>query len=133
MELLADNTHSFPDAAESAAIQTSSQVLKHTKDVLAECSTDRYLVASQPGVNAADLLRPNQGCSMRHLCQAVEDTRIKGKYTVSEVVGDMSNAGLASYIKTACAKKGKDVVVDELDLASPSTDDRLGALAQNGV
>lgn len=70
---------------------------------------------------------------MRHLCHTVEDSRVQGKYTVSEVVGDMTNVELASYIKTACAKKGKDAVVDELDLASPSPDDRLAALTENGL
>lgn len=104
-----------------------------TRDFLAGCPTERYLVVDQPGVNAADLFRPNnEGCSMAHLCETLEHTDIRGKYTVSEVVGDLSNAGLSSYIKHACAKKGQEVRVDELDLASPSSEDRLGALMENG-
>lgn len=70
---------------------------------------------------------------MRHLCNAVEDSRIQGTYTVPEVLGQASDAGIASHIKVACAGKGKDVVVDELALASPSTDDRLAALTENGA
>jgi hypothetical protein len=107
-------------------------VLRHTKEILATCPTDRYLVVTQPGVHAADL-RGAGGCSMPHLCQAVEDSRVRSRYTVSEVVGDVTNAGMAEYIKAACAKKNKAVTVEEVGLASLSSQDRAGTLSENGT
>ncbi|KAL3957901.1 hypothetical protein ACCO45_008479 [Purpureocillium lilacinum] len=111
-------------------IQTSSEVLKHTKSVLAECPTDRYLVVTQPGVHAADLRR-DDGCAMPHLCRAVDDSRIKSRYTVSEVVGSVTGAGVAEYIRSSCAEKKKTVTVNEVALGSLVGKDRAGALSHN--
>ncbi|KAJ6438687.1 ER protein BIG1 [Purpureocillium lavendulum] len=111
-------------------IQTSPEVLKHTRDVLSGCPTDRYLLVIQPGVHAADLSREN-GCAMPHLCRAVEDSRIKSRYTVSEVVGSVTGAGIADYIRSSCAQKTKAVSVDEVTLASLAGKDRAGALSGN--
>ncbi|KAK5993174.1 hypothetical protein PT974_06602 [Cladobotryum mycophilum] len=124
------STSSFPNALNANQIQSSSQVLKYTKDILSECPTDRYLVVSQPGLRAADLRHPND-CALPHFCRAVQDSRVRGKYTVSEVIGELTDAGLSDHIKTACAKKGKTVKVDELRLASLSADDRVGSLSEN--
>lgn len=117
-------------------MQTTSHVLQYTKDSLKTCPTDRYLLVNQPGVTSADLLE-FAGCTMPSLCRAGDDTRTKGKYVVSELVGtvkDMSaikDTGLASYIKGACAKENKHVTIDELDLAPLAKEDRSGAFAQN--
>jgi hypothetical protein len=117
----------------SNQIQTSSEVLKYSKDVLSACPTDRYLVITQPGVNSVDL-NPSDtsACAIPHLCQAAQDSRIQGEFTVAEVVGDVASSCMADYIKTACAQKDKKVIVDEVSLASLSNDDRAGALVENG-
>lgn len=107
-------------------------MLKHTKSVLAECPTDRYLVVTQPGVHAADLRR-DDGCAMPHLCRAVDDSRIKSRYTVSEVVGSVTGAGVAEYIRSSCAEKKKTVTVNEVALGSLVGKDRAGALSHNGT
>ncbi|KAI9158785.1 hypothetical protein HJFPF1_06783 [Paramyrothecium foliicola] len=124
------STSTFDNAPDSNKIQTSSSVLKFARDVLAKCPTERYLLVSQPGVNAADLRR-SDGCAMPHLCKAVEDSRVHGKYSVAEVVGDVNGKGLAEYIGTACEQKGKAVVIQELNLASVSSDGKANGLAEN--
>jgi hypothetical protein len=69
---------------------------------------------------------------MPHLCQAVDDKRIKGKAIVSEVVGDLAGADLSDYIKSVCAKENKAVTVDQVQLPPLSLEDRAGAWASNG-
>lgn len=112
-------------------MQASSGVIRYTKDVLSQCSTDRYLLVTLPGLNAADL-KLKQECGMPSLCKAVEDSRVKGRYTVAEVVGDVTGAGFADQIKSACSKKNKEVAVNEIQLESLSLNDRTRALAENG-
>uniref|UniRef100_A0A0L0NHJ4 Protein BIG1 n=1 Tax=Tolypocladium ophioglossoides (strain CBS 100239) TaxID=1163406 RepID=A0A0L0NHJ4_TOLOC len=124
------STSKFQDASNHDQIQTSSEVLRHTKEILATCLTDRYLVVTQPGVHAADLRRAD-GCSMPHLCRAVEDPRVRSRYTVSEVVGDVTNSGMAEHIKAACTKKKKAVTVEEIGLASLPSQDRASTLSEN--
>lgn len=74
---------------------------------------------------------------MPSLCHATDDERVQGKFVVPEVVGNIKNGvvdtGLPKYLAGACASKGKDVVIDLLDLASPPSDDYASALAQNGI
>ena len=67
---------------------------------------------------------------MSHLSRAIEDSRVQGKFIVSEVVGETTKAGLADYINKACAQKNKKVAVDELSLA-PLTSDRASTLNEN--
>ncbi|PNY18308.1 Protein big1 [Tolypocladium capitatum] len=124
------STSKFRDAYNHNQIQTSAEVLRHTKDILATCPTDRYLVVTQPGVHAADL-RGADGCSMPHLCRAVQDRRVQSRYTVSEVVGDVANFGIAKHIRTACAEKKKVVTVEEIGLASLPFHDRVSTLSEN--
>ncbi|CAM1508501.1 Fc.00g053490.m01.CDS01 [Cosmosporella sp. VM-42] len=125
------STSVFSDASNSNQIQTSSQALKYTKEVLSSCPTDRYLLVSQPGLNAADV-EGSDSSSMPHLSRAVEDSHIKGKFIVSEVFGETTKAGLADYINKACAQKNKKVAVDELSLA-PLTSDRVNTLNENNA
>ncbi|EHK50513.1 hypothetical protein TRIATDRAFT_232811 [Trichoderma atroviride IMI 206040] len=126
------STSPFAKAPSANQIQSSSSVLSFAKDVLSTCPTDRYLIVSQPGLNAADLRR-STGCAMPHLCQAVEDSRINGKAIVSEVVGDLAGANLSEFIKSACAKKDKTVTVDDVRLAALSVEDRTRSFSDNGM
>lgn len=120
----------FTEEPSHLQIQTSSQALESARDLLSTCPTDRYLLVSQPGVNAVELRGPN-GCAMPHLCRAVGDSRIQGKFIVSEVIGETTKSGLSDHIRTACSGQNKDVAVDEIVLA-PLKSDRAGSLADNG-
>ncbi|KAH0493735.1 hypothetical protein TgHK011_000388 [Trichoderma gracile] len=124
------STSPFAKAPSADQIQTSSSVLGFTRDALSTCPTDRYLIVSQPGLNAEDIRRSN-GCAMPHLCQAVDDKRIKGRAIVSEVVGDVADADLSDYIKSVCAKEKKTVTVDQVQLPPLSLEDRAGAWVAN--
>ncbi|KAF7548606.1 hypothetical protein G7046_g8614 [Stylonectria norvegica] len=123
------STAAFPDASNNEQIQTNSHVLQHTKKILSECPTDRYLLITQPGANAGDLQGTN-GCAVPPLCRAVDDSRINGRFIVSEVISDAGDAELYSFIKTACTKKDKTVDVAQITL-SPLTSDRVQSLAIN--
>lgn len=123
---------SFATALSADQIQTSSSVLGFTRDALSKCPTDRYLIVSQPGLNTEDIRRSN-GCALPHLCQAVDDKRIKGKAIVSEVVGDLADADLSDYIESVCAKENKAVSVDQVQLPPLSLEDRAGAWVSNGT
>ncbi|KAL6851821.1 BIG1 domain-containing protein [Trichoderma novae-zelandiae] len=124
------STAPFARAPSADQIQTSSSVLRFARDALSTCPTDRYLIVSQPGLNAEDIRRSN-GCAMPHLCQAVDDRRIRGKAIVSEVVGDLADAHLPDYIKSVCAKANKAVTVDQVQLPPLSLEDRAGAWVAN--
>ncbi|KHN95404.1 uncharacterized protein MAM_06681 [Metarhizium album ARSEF 1941] len=110
-------------------IQTSSEVISFTKHVLDECPTDRYLIVTQPGINAADLSQTD--CLMPRICKSVEGSRVKGKYTVAEVIGDVTEARLDEYINSACRMKGKTVNVNSVQLGSFSPPTRAQDLASN--
>ncbi|KAL6819328.1 BIG/ATPase V1 complex, subunit S1 [Trichoderma sp. SZMC 28015] len=124
------STSPFAKAPSADSIQTSSSVLGFTKDALSTCPTDRYLIVSQPGLNTQDIRR-SSGCVMPHLCKVVDDERIKGKSIVNEVVGNLEDAHLSEYIKSACAKQGKTATVEEIHLAPLSWEDRAAAFAAN--
>lgn len=69
---------------------------------------------------------------MPHLCKAVEDERVNGRAIVSEVVGELADIDLSAYIKSACAKKDKTIVVDEVHLEPLTLEDRAGGMSANG-
>lgn len=112
-------------------MQSSSEAVQYTKEFLRECPTDEYLIVTQPGVNAADL-RQSEGCAMPHLCKAIDDSRVRGKYIVAEVIGNITDADFQDHIKSSCARKGRTakVVRAPLELLSGS---RAKSLAKNGM
>lgn len=113
-------------------MQTSPVVLKSTKDFLSSCPTDTYLIATQPGLNAADFQSPN-GWAMPSLHRtATQDKRIKGRYVVSEVVGKLPEFDIAAFVRSSCEKIGKHATVTELALQPLSSGVRAERLATNG-
>ncbi|KXH28127.1 ER protein BIG1 [Colletotrichum simmondsii] len=113
-----------------AQLQTQSQVVKTVQDLLSSCPTDRYLLVSQPNVNAADIRNPDSGdCQSPNLCRAISDKDARGVYSVAEVVGEVPIGKLADYIKKSCA--GKTVEVEEARLAALGRDARAATLADN--
>ncbi|KAK7397665.1 hypothetical protein QQX98_012964 [Neonectria punicea] len=122
------STSAFPDASTSNQIRTSSSAIEEAKNILSACPSDRYLFVSQPGINSAELA--SSACAMPHLCRAVDDSRIHGKFIVSEVVGHLTKAGLENFVTTACEQKNKHVIVEELSLP-PLTSNRAGSLADS--
>ncbi|KAH6892020.1 BIG/ATPase V1 complex, subunit S1 [Thelonectria olida] len=120
----------FPDAPAPDRFQTSSRAIENAKNILSECPTDRYLIVAHPGVKSFDLVNRGGDCagsSMRNLCHLVENSPLEGKYVVTEVIGEMTKDGLASFVKKACTQKNKDVTVEEVTLP-PVTSDWAGSL-----
>lgn len=114
-------------------LQTSSEVLKTTKAILASCPTDHYFFATQPGMKTADV-RQNDGADMPFLyLSTTADTRVHGKFMVSEVIGDVMSETLINFVKTACSKRGKEVVVEQVQLDQLPQEDRAEALLANGM
>ncbi|OHE95905.1 ER protein BIG1 [Colletotrichum orchidophilum] len=115
-----------------AQLQTQSQVFKTVQDLLSSCPTDRYLLVSQPNVNAADIRNPDNGdCQSPNLCRAISDKDARGVYSVAEVVGEVPIGKLAGYIKASCA--GKIVEIEEVRLTALGRDVnvRAATLADN--
>jgi len=114
-----------------AQIQTDSQVLGSIKEFLSSCPTERYLLASQPNVHAADL----RGCSSTpHLCRALSDETVSGQFRVAEVVGKIDIDSLTSLVKKACADRSIAVDVRELKLSPlPRQQSRAEVLSDNGM
>ncbi|KAJ6787560.1 hypothetical protein PWT90_00643 [Aphanocladium album] len=124
------STASFP-SADTKQLQTSSDVLTNTKDILSRCPTDHYVFATQPGMIAADI-HHNEGLDMPSLHHSVTlDERIQGKYIVSEVVGDIMDSNLVKFVKTACSQHGKQAVVELVSLGQLPQEDRAEALLVN--
>ncbi|KAJ4145719.1 hypothetical protein LMH87_004556 [Akanthomyces muscarius] len=124
------STASFPSTSD-AQLQSSSDVLRNTKDILSRCPTDYYVLATQPGMNAADL-HHNQFSDMPLLHQSVTlDDRIQGKYIVSEVVGDIKDGNLVNFVKNACSQHGKQAVVEQVSLGQLPQENRARALLLN--
>lgn len=114
-------------------LQTSSEVLKTTKDILASCPTDHYIFATQPGMKTTDL-RQKDGADMPFLyLSTTADTRVHGKFMVSEVIGDATSETLINFVKASCSKRGKEVVVEQIQLDQLPQEDRAETLLANGM
>ncbi|KAK3499569.1 BIG/ATPase V1 complex, subunit S1 [Neurospora hispaniola] len=115
-------------------LQTSNQVIASAKEILSSCPTRDYVIVSQPNVHAADI-RDGSHCKMRSLCDTIASKEIKGRFSVAEVVGDLSTHSLEDYVKEACAAKGKVAGIVKVDLTHlPSLehkDKRAQILASN--
>jgi hypothetical protein len=126
------DTSRFDAPANDAQLQTGRQVVTSIKSILESCPTDHYQIVSQPNAAAADI-RTASGCGVPNLCKAVEDSRVKGTFSVAEVVGQIDRHELEEYIQAVCAKKGKTVTVSETKLPALSTKDHAAQLADNGT
>ncbi|KAH6686676.1 BIG/ATPase V1 complex, subunit S1 [Plectosphaerella plurivora] len=124
------STEQFNAPANNAQLQTGRQVVTSIKSILESCPTEYYQIVSQPNAAAADI-RTASGCGIPNLCKAVEDSRVKGTFSVAEVVGQIDRHELESYIQAACAKKGKTVTVSSTNLPALSTKDHAAQLSDN--
>lgn len=63
---------------------------------------------------------------------AAKDDRVKSKYVVPEVVGEIIAGDLAHFIEDACAKQNKKAAVQQVHLGPLATADRAASLSKNG-
>lgn len=99
-------------------LQSAGKVLGDVKEIIGECSSKIYYIIPQPSTSSSDLKT-----SAPHLKAAIADKSVKGRYTVSEVVGleTSSSAELVSTLVSKCGavpmsheavEEGKTVFVE---------------------
>ncbi|KAI1261257.1 BIG1-domain-containing protein [Xylariaceae sp. FL1019] len=93
-----------------AQLQSSTSILESTKQILSSCPTDRYILVSQPNLNAAHLSSQNAVPRLRESLDSASSS-----YTVSEVAGDIDLKSIISYIKETCGTP--NYAIDEVNLA----------------
>ncbi|KAI5924756.1 BIG/ATPase V1 complex, subunit S1 [Camillea tinctor] len=111
-------------------LQSSAQVLSSTKQLLSSCPTDRYVLVSQPGLNAARHLRSRD--AVPRLSSALDAAATR--YSVAEVVDDVDSdlvRSVARYIRETCGVPAS--AIDEIELSAvdgaktlQENDDELG-------
>jgi hypothetical protein len=81
-------------------LQSAGKLLSDVKDILSECSSKIYYIIPQPSTSSSDLKT-----SAPHLRSAISDKSVKGRYTVSEVVG-LETGSSAELVSTLVSKCG---------------------------
>jgi hypothetical protein len=81
-------------------LQSSTNVLRATREFLSTCPSDIYVIISQPNANAADY---SHG-SVPYLQRAMSNEGVQTKFSLSEVVGleDGIADDLADYVSEKC-------------------------------
>jgi hypothetical protein len=115
----------------SEQLMTAEHATSMVDILLSTCPTDRYLLVSQPHVNAADLTTPEGPCAVPNLCRAMENEAIQHRFTIAEVFGPMLIHDISNTIKETCANVGKTVDVKEVILTSLPVVSKAQALADN--
>ncbi|KAI0024375.1 BIG/ATPase V1 complex, subunit S1 [Xylariomycetidae sp. FL0641] len=108
-----------------AQLQSSSQVLSSAQQILSSCPTDRYVLVSQPNLNAGQHLASK--AAVPQLASSLDDAR--ASYSVAEVAGDLDLKDLARFIRDECALEG--FAVDQVDLAPLPATDAAATLKEN--
>jgi hypothetical protein len=131
---------------ESQELQTASSVLQATKDFLRTCPSDLYIIIQQPALAASDLSARG---AVPHLRAAIADTRVKGVYSVTDVVAEDLDVvqELESFIASSCGQNvvsrmdaslsnvidgAKNIIVANLESLSTDPAVRAGKLADQG-
>ncbi|CAJ2507874.1 Uu.00g090600.m01.CDS01 [Anthostomella pinea] len=112
-------------ASQDQQLQSSSQVLESTKQLLSSCPTDRYLLVSQPNLNAATHL--SSKASVPRLTGALD--RAESSYSIAEVAGELDLKQIAAYIRETCDVKSS--AIDEIYLSTLPTSDGVSILREN--
>lgn len=111
------STAKLASAPSNAQLQTSTKVIEAAQEILSSCPTKRYVFVSQPNIHAADIRDKDSGCALPNLCDAVSSQKTQGRFSVAEVIGQVSTKSLSEYVNEACSKKGVVAQVDRVELA----------------
>ncbi|RYP88478.1 hypothetical protein DL770_004642 [Monosporascus sp. CRB-9-2] len=120
------STAKLPEPASLEQLQSSSQVMESAKDLLKSCPTTRYLVVSQPNLNAAHLAA---GQAVPNLYQSLQNA--ESRLSIAEVVGHLDVKELSDYIRESC--DGKSASIDVLELEPIATAQSAKRLKENGM
>jgi hypothetical protein len=92
----------FPSTSQepsSRQIQASSDVIDANKNFLNACLSDTYIIVSQPTVHVDDL---SNSRAVPHLREAMSDKKLRTKFGISEVVGEVNPEELKDYLVSNC-------------------------------
>ncbi|KAI2623287.1 BIG1-domain-containing protein [Hypoxylon sp. NC1633] len=112
-------------AANQEQLRSEGDVDKSIQQLVATCPTRRYLLVSQPNLNAADL---STKYALPNLRRSLE--KAHSRYTVAEVAGQLDAKRIMSHIKSAC-EGVVDLFFDELELAPLSSTNGARTLKEN--
>ncbi|KXJ93164.1 BIG/ATPase V1 complex, subunit S1 [Microdochium bolleyi] len=117
------STAKFTEPDSTRQLQSRDEVVSSAKNILSSCPTQRYLLVTQPNLNAGHL---RSAAAVPKLHGSIEKS--KSSYTVAEVAGLVDIKQLHDYINEAC--NGKTVLIDELNL-TPLSGTNSAALGEN--
>ncbi|XDG02061.1 hypothetical protein ABKA04_001676 [Annulohypoxylon sp. FPYF3050] len=110
------STAGLEQPANQAQIQSSGDVSASAQKILSGCPTERYLIVSQPNLNANDLSAKDAVPNLRRSLEKAQT-----RYTVAEVAGELNLKEVSAHIKASCEGVVQPFI-DELELAPlPST------------
>ncbi|KAK0754537.1 BIG/ATPase V1 complex, subunit S1 [Schizothecium vesticola] len=110
------STAELPSLSDNAQLQTSGKVVETAAKLLSACPTERYILLSQPNIHAADI-RDGARCGLPNLCRAIAAESTRGRFSVAEVIGQVSTKPLMESVTASCAKKGKVAQIQKVELA----------------
>ena len=103
-------TSTASDAVKSEPVRqltTASAITQNLKSRLATCSSDAYLIISQPGIDAADFTSPHISPRLRRSVNL--EGGVKSGFAVASVVGDLDLEELQNYLEKTCEASSLDV------------------------
>lgn len=115
----------FTEPDSTRQLQSRDEVVSTAKNILSSCPTERYLLVTQPNLNAGHL---RSAAAVPKLHSSLEKS--KSTFSVAEVAGLVDVKQLHDYINEAC--NGKSVLIDELNL-TPLTASNNDVLGDNGT
>ncbi|KAH7033314.1 BIG/ATPase V1 complex, subunit S1 [Microdochium trichocladiopsis] len=108
------STAKFTAPDSTRQLQSSDEVVFSAKNILSSCPTDRYLLVTQPNLNAGHLRNAE---AVPKLYSSLQKS--KSSFSIAEVAGTVDVKQLYDYINKAC--DGKPVLVDEVHLTALSS------------
>ncbi|KAI0885247.1 BIG1-domain-containing protein [Annulohypoxylon maeteangense] len=110
------STTKLEQPANQAQIQSNGEVSATVQKLLSGCPTERYLIVSQPNLNANDLSARDVVPNLRRSLE-----KVQSRYTVTEVAGQLNLKEVSDHIQASCEGVVQPFI-DELELAPlPST------------
>ncbi|KAI1462192.1 BIG1-domain-containing protein [Annulohypoxylon moriforme] len=105
------STTRLEQPANQAQIQSTGDVSATVQKLLSGCPTERYLIVSQPNLNANDLSARDATPNLRRSLE-----KAQARYTVAEVAGQLNLKEISDHIQASCEGVVQPFV-DELKLA----------------
>ncbi|KAI9742673.1 MAG: hypothetical protein M1818_003814 [Claussenomyces sp. TS43310] len=87
-------------------LHPATSVLQDTKEFLATCPSDTYIIISQPNANVDDF---STSRTVPFLRRAMTNDDVETAFSVAEVSGQLQAEDLRDYIKTTCKAMTVDI------------------------